>query len=291
MADNQGLPKLPELPKFPTQFTEQDAARLADLEQLASTQKQIYMSKFTPEAWAETSFPERAARGVGAILYNPPAWFRNITPWTEYGLTPEQADVYIRETEAEVQELQRVQRVAERAPTIKDYLTSLALSGLLSGEEAQLYELIPELNPRAPETQRLPLTEEERQWFIDYNESIAGKSAEEIAQLYTGGFPVPEDIEDWMKSINIYPASEISPTQVLSAIAFSKDISEIGKYLELAYPPQVENIDKAFQDTITENVNAELEAEGVTPSGNLVDDMKAAQQAALYYYYWYSRSK
>jgi len=279
--NNQGLPKLPETPKFPTQFTEQDAARLEDLGKLAAAQKDIYMSRFTPEVWGQTPFPERAARGVAALLYNPPQWFRNVTPWTEYGLTPEQADVYIRETETEIRELERVKQVSERAPTIKDYITSLALQGLLSGEEAQLYKFIPELSPRSPETLRLPLTDEERQWFIEYNTEIAGKSIEEVAQLYTGGFPAPEDIEDWMKSISVYPASQISPTQILSAVALSQDIDEIGRYLELAYPPQVENPEQAFQDVINENVNAELGEAGVTPSGDLVSDIEAAQQARL----------
>lgn len=257
-----------KVPKFPALFTETDLARMQDLERLAAEQQKAYRGFVD---WERKPAIVRGARRVAEVAYAPPKWLRAITPWQEFGVTPEQADIYIRETEEELVELKRRQAVAERAPTVADYIVALAAAGLLTGEEAQLYELIPELNPYLSDS--LNLTEEERVWFTDYAKLLSGKSPEEIYDLYReGGFPAPKTVEEL---IDLVKVTIPEPRQALTSISLSRNLEDITAYLQEAYAPQVEE----GLDVPLENIKSELRSLGLTPTGDVKKDIEALEKA------------
>lgn len=257
-----------EFPKFPSAFTEEDLERMRELERLATEQRRAYKG-LVP--WRKKPTIERGIRRVAEKAYAPPKWLREITPWEEMGFTPEQADIYIRETEEELLELKRRQTVAGRLPSITDYITALAMERLLTGEEAQLYELIPELNPSAPE--RLNLSEEEREWFLEYSKSLVGRSREDILNIYAeGGFPAPKTIAELMELVETtFPHD---PRQVYATIEFLKDSEEVEKAIRDMYPSQVDR-----EISPADSINAELERLGLTPTGDVKKDIEALEKA------------
>lgn len=281
MADRTEFPTLPGLPKFPTTFTDDDTARLQDLTNESEKLREIYQSQFAPGVYEKKSAAEKAIRRIGEFLYVP-GWFgdraeaawRRFTPWLETGVTDVQAEQIIRETQRELSELQRQQTVVQRTSDIVNYLNAMAYGGYLTGDEAQLYELVPELNPSSTTADRLDVTDEERQWFIDYTKQIAGKTPEEIEQIYVQGFAAPESWEDMLGAFKTIYGETISPEQILSTIAFSKDIEEITSALNQAFPPEEE---KSFEDVQEDDVKAQLAFLGAEASGDWAKDAQTLE--------------
>ena len=257
-----------KFPRFPSPFVEEDLERMEELERLSVEQRSAYKG-LVP--WKKKPIVERTARRVAEKVYAPPKGFRAVTPWEERGFTPEQADIYIRETEEELTELKRRQTVTKRLPPITDYITALAMGGFLTGEEAQLYELIPELNPSSPG--RLNISEEERDWFLEYSKSLSGKSEEDILNVYAeGGFPAPKTVSELMNLVQTtFPHD---PRQVFATVEFLKDSEEVEKAIRDMYPSQVEG-----EVSPADNINTELENLGLIPTGDIKKDIEALEKA------------
>ena len=154
-------------PEFPQLFSEKEEDRLTKLREEEKKIAEAYKSSYTPTAWDSKSWFERGIRRLGESGYIP-EWigreqarkFEAWTPFVETGFTPEMADRIRSYTTEQIQELERKQKIADRLPSIRNYMEALAFAGLLTGESAQLYQLIDELNPQSENS--LKLTEEER---------------------------------------------------------------------------------------------------------------------------------
>lgn len=263
-----------KFPEFPELYNEEDEKHKQELERLAEEQQKIWKTQFAPEVWEKTPFIEKAAREIAGFTYDPPKLIRGWTPWEEFGFTPEQADEYIRETESELGELRRREQVALQVPAIRDYLTAMAVAGLLTGDEAQLYELIPQLNPNAPELERLDVNEAEREYFVGLNKLLAGKTKEEIDRIYLQeGFPMPKTWDEFMELIDpLIP--KIEPRFIMSTVAFSKDVQEIGLALQQAYPPQAGEEESLYQ----KNIDDEFRKQGLVPTGDIKKDVETLEE-------------
>lgn len=282
MADNQNQGQISvNFPTFPTLFGEKEQARLTELKKQETQIHEAYKAHFSPQAWSEESLASKAMRNVAAAGYLP-EWagysvaslIENLTPWTETGFTPEQADRLKGDVEQEIQELVRQQTIATRAPIIQEYMELLAYLGQLSGEEAQLYDFIPELNPN--EQGSLKLTDDERQWFVDYNKFLSGKTAGELETLNvpypaTGG----ESYQDLLNRFNVI-APSISPEYIMSTVAFSQDLEKIQEALTMAFPP---NGSASFDDVARDRIWKEMRDRGLGDqiSGDIVEDLKVLE--------------
>lgn len=263
-----------EFPKFPVQFTEQDQERIETLTEQKKEMERIYFAHFAPQAWEAKPFISRAVRGIAAEAIPQPSWLRGITPWLEKGFTPEQFDVFRGEVESEFQELQRLQLVSERVSKIKDHLALLALMDKLTGSKEQLYELIPELD----DPDLLPLRDIEREWIEDFYQHISSASREDIEAYYEG-----RELTDAELRENIALFSDkgiLSPSQVLSTVAFSKDIGEITGALQTAYPPTTIDGEATFESIKASDLWDEMERLGLVPSRDMErveEDVKALE--------------
>jgi len=269
--------KFPELPEFPTSFGEEELKRMQYLEDVTKKFQKVYGVHYTPQAWREKSWIEKELRKWAEAAYPSSKWFREITPWVETGFTPEQARTFQREAETEWYELKRKKKVVERLPEIKEYLLALAYAGLLTGEEAQLYELIPELHPRAPMLERLELDEAEREWFLEYAKTLA-KTPKDVLPFTT--FPSPETVEEMLNRIRTITPT-IDPRFILSSVAFSTDLVEIQTALQEAYPPRVKDVIESVKESQWEKIRNELIEKGMRPTGDVKEDVKLLSQAAM----------
>lgn len=276
VSENRNVFTLPSMPDFPTLYTEKDAQRLQDLNTLAAQQQAIYQGSYTPEQWANTPSIQRHAQDIASGIYELPV-IGQFLPGANLGLTPEQLDINIQQTEQEIQELLRKQRVVERMPTIRDYMAAYAIQGLLSGEEARLYELIPELDPHSTSINRLDLSDEEREWILAYNEALAGGTMEDIMKLYDG-FPPSVSFDQMVADLTTSNPS-IDPAYIMSVAALMRDTDAIREVLRVAYPPQVADEEEGFSNTIWETVQAELQnTYGVDSTGTLEGDLRKLQE-------------
>ena len=267
---------LPSMPDFPTLYTEKDAQRLQDLNTLAAQQQQIYKGSYTPEQWANKPFIQQQAQEIASGIYDIPI-IGQFLPGANLGLTPEQLDINIQQTEGEIQELLRKQRVVERMPTIRDYIAAYAIQGLLSGEEARLYELIPELDPSSTSINRLDLSDEEREWILAYNEALSGGTMEDIMKLYDG-FPPSVSFDQMVADLTTSNPA-IDPAYIMSVAALMRDNDAIREVLRAAYPPQVADEEAGFSNTIWESVQTELKTTyGVDSTGTLEGDLRKLQE-------------
>jgi len=276
VSENKNVFTLPSMPDFPTLYTEKDAQRLQDLNTLAAQQQQIYKGSYTPEQWANKPFIQQQAQEIASGIYDIPI-IGQFLPGANLGLTPEQLDINIQQTEGEIQELLRKQRVVERMPTIRDYMAAYAIQGLLSGEEARLYELIPELDPHSTSINRLDLSDEEREWILAYNEALSGGTMEDIMKLYDG-FPPSVSFDQMVADLTTSNPS-IDPAYIMSVAALMRDNDAIREVLRAAYPPQVADEEAGFSNTIWESVQTELKTTyGVDSTGTLEGDLRKLQE-------------
>jgi len=273
MADNKE-----PIAKFPDLYSEADIERRKQLKKEVEALHEAYGTHFAPEAWEAKPAWERGLRRVGEVAYLP-EWFgterartlERFTPWLEVGFTPEMADRMKAQTESELRELQRREQIAKNLPRIKEHMEALSLLGKLTGEEAQLYELIPDLNPGRADS--LNLTDDERQWFLDYATKLAKEGIPEGAP-----FPSPETLEELMAQFNII-APSVDPRFIMSTVAFSKNVEQLGTALQQAYPPK--DIDVSPEQLAQDKIWKELWERGILPTGNIEDDIKLLEEVMM----------
>jgi len=225
------MPDPTVLPKFPTQFGESETKRMQELEKKRKEYSDIYLRRHTPEQWGKMGLPEKAIRETTEQFA--PSLFgltdlimENVTPesWgIDLGLTPEEVVANRLELEEEYQEMVRKQKVVTLLPDIMDAVQYLAVVGHPIVDTTELGSRFKVIG--------LYFNDEETEWVTNFAQSIAQKSPKEIIE---GGFDVSDiDLWDWLAANQ----DELSPNQIMSTVAFSKDIPEIAEALQLAYPP------------------------------------------------------
>jgi len=275
MANGEAPKESPfKLPSFPVQFSDIDKARVTELDEKRKELENIYLGHYTPEAWGAKPLIERGARRVAESVIPFDKTFRDITPWEEQGFTPQQFDEYRGEIESEYQGLLRNQLVLDRVSHIKEHLLALALGGKLTGSIEQLYDLIPELKSPGD----LPLRDVEREWIETYATSLAGKSRDEILDIYdtSGGELSPEEVMENIKLVS--PNERIDPRFLSATVSFSKDLEEVTSALQEAYPPEVEEVDVSPEDKAANSIWEEMKERGLVPSGDLEADVKVLEK-------------
>lgn len=242
MADTS----LPTLPKFPTVFGEEEEKRLQEVEKQKTQMEEVYKTKFTPEAWAGMSKAEVGLRrGLAGTVFAPSL---TLAPWEwgfDYGLTPEEAQERLVETQSEYEELLRMQRVVTLLPSIQNSLRALALTPdklVTTREDMNKYFKLGELG----------FTDEEQNYLVAFAQSLIHQSPEDIISGQIWGLnPItPEEIAQLADE---EARSKITPSQLLSTVAFSESMSDIQDALQNAYPPEAgtltgEELDEAYAE-------------------------------------------
>lgn len=223
--------EIPGLPAFPTTWSEEEEKRLKGLEEQKTHMEELFQTKFSPEAWAKVSAPERIFRGwLAETAFQQP--IKAISPWKwgfDYGVTPEQARIKQIEVEAEYQELLRMQRVISTLPMIQKTLRALALSKQLkvtTKEELDKYFKLGQIG----------FTEEETSYVVEFARSLLQSTPEQLASGEDLGLhPITAD-----EIATLFGGTQpiLHPNQLLSTVAFSKDIDQIQSALQMAYPPK-----------------------------------------------------
>lgn len=221
-------------PTFPTQFSEEEQKRLTEIEEQKKKMLEVYQTKFAPAAWAEVSLPEKGLRNLL------PSWLSGVvgaaTPWEwgwDFGFTPEQAQDELFKLEEEFKELTRQKKVTRLLADIQTDLMVAALSGSPITDISQLLSNFPEL--------RTDFTEDELSYITALAQNLLHATPEQILSGKIFAYDparIPLTAEDIDKFAKESP--EIAPRFILSTVAFSKDLNEIGTALQQAYPPRVE---------------------------------------------------
>jgi len=261
-------PILPILPEFPTQWGEGEQERLKTLKEQKTQMEELYKTKFAPEAWEATPFPERLFRGMlPGTVFEP--IISKLTPWQwgfDYGVTPEQARERMQKAEDEYSELLRMQRVVTILPSIQNTLRALALANatiITTREELDKYFKL----------SRLGFTEEEQAYVVTFAQDLLGMSKEDL----TSGEPLglqpitPGEIDALISGE--HPI--LQPGQIMSTVAFSKDIDEITQTLRQAYPPVGGELDvaKGTENILQEILNAIRDLGVDVPEGASIPEM------------------
>jgi len=269
------------LPPFPTTWGEEEQSRLDVLEKQKAQMEQIYAQKFTPEAWAKVPAIERVVRGFvsGTAFERPIALF---TPWRwgyDYGLTPEIAADRLIGVETEYKELLRKQTVLDQLPFIEKSLEYLALLGTPVTDSTELKQRFQELNTN--------FNEDELAWVASYAQRLAQMSREDILKKVSTGLPTTDKtIEEWLS----YAPTKISPTQLLSSVAFSQNNEEIARALQAAYPPataslttdeQMQQRIKDLQDLLASLGAPQVEGESMEAALQRANDMLAGNRTIM----------
>ena len=269
------------LPPFPTTWGKEEQSRLDVLEKQKAQMEQIYAQKFTPEAWAKVPAIERVVRGFvsGTAFERPIALF---TPWRwgyDYGLTPEIAADRLIGVETEYKELLRKQTVLDQLPFIEKSLEYLALLGTPVTDSTELKQRFQELNTN--------FNEDELAWVASYAQRLAQMSREDILKKVSTGPPITDKtIEEWLS----YAPTKISPTQLLSSVAFSQNNEEIARALQAAYPPataslttdeQMQQRIKDLQDLLASLGAPQVEGESMEAALQRANDMLAGNRTIM----------
>jgi hypothetical protein len=266
MVMENSTPKTPKtanimagFPAFPTVYTEKDTQLLANLQTQAKQQQEIYTQNFTPQAWANKSAIERSGMD---FVSGAPSILTNLLPTGSLGMTPQEADYTIQQTESQISEILRKQRLSTRLPDIVDFMALSAMSGTLTGEEANLYDLIPELNPSYSGVNKLELNDAERKWFTDYATALgqakASGDTQALMDLYDN-FQTRLTYDQSMADVQA-DMPTVDPLYILSTVALSRDAERIKEALKLAYPPKVADEEAGFEDYLWESVKTQLAA-------------------------------
>lgn len=221
---------LTKLPEFPTPWGEEEEKRLSQLQQQKTRMEELWKTKFSPDAWSRTSPPEKAIRNIMAgQVFEPIA--RAVSPWQwgfDYGVIPGDFREQMFETEAQYQEMIRMQRVVSVLPSILNTLRALALTNatiVTTKEELDKYFKLTKIG----------FTDEETAYVVDFARNILRTNLEELASGESLGLKqiTAEELESLIGGTR----PVLSPTQVLSTVAFSSDLAQIQQALQLAYPP------------------------------------------------------
>jgi len=213
-----------QFPEFPTLYTESDRQRLANLRQQAQEMKDIYHQNYTQEAWSQKSWLERAARRVGYAATAP----MEVLPGIDRPLiTPEEIEKQRLALKEEIDELTRREYVIDRLPGILDDMRALALMGSPITDTT-------ELNQRFKDISQW-FTPEEEGFLVRYGQALSKATPEEIAsgEFWQGELPVtPVDYSEYLQR------KYMSPEQLMTSVAFSKDTERIAETLKMAFPPE-----------------------------------------------------
>ena len=214
MPDKEILSNLPELP---TEFTEEDARILKDLQEQQEELRKAYDPKLTREGWDRMSPLERGARHAVAPLDRVPLIGGLVPP-----LTIDRMREAREEVEAEIAELTRRQYVVDRYPEIKQELINRALTGqpILTPQD---------LNARFKDLQEM-FTTEERDAVANLAYAISKAPFESLIE----GSYMDDPGFDYRQ---FFQLNQLDPNHILSTVAFNKDTEEIRKALNASYPP------------------------------------------------------
>ena len=219
------------LPTFPTTYGGKEQKRLEELQKQKTEMEQVYQQKFAPGAWAKAPVIEKAARGFVANLpwiTKPLGWITPTSWGFDYGVTPEQAQRQMADMEIEYKELVRREKVTRVLPELEFNMIVAALSGQPLMTMAEIL----------PEGFRGDFTEDEKAYLVGLGERLVHASPEDIMSGAVLGFQPSGKLADYADIYKMMP--ELTPQQIMSTVAFSKNIDQIGQALQMAYPPQVE---------------------------------------------------
>lgn len=275
MPSNQ---KTVQFPKFPSLWTEADVERKDFLKTVRKKQEEAYMQHYTPEAWSRKSWFDRKARQYLASTWmtlNPKEeWSIGHQELATTGLTPAHADRIGRVTEREYRELERRQEISEAMPHILKGILLNVQAGRLTSSVALLRAMFPELDPDSGKY--LNLTEEERGYFENFLGAAVGKTPEEMETLYQDAvdpsLPGLTGLEDITLRV-----PGISPTQLLSSVALSKNAEEIQQALQAAYPPQEA---QTFDEQLQSELEQALEEYGLKSMADQREDTERLEAAS-----------
>ena len=258
-----------EFPRFPTEFTEDEAERLNQLEQQKSQMEQIYQQKFSEQAWAKVPAPEKFLRNLL------PTWTRPLVqalPGTaetwDWGYTPEQFRHEQQKVFEEYKELAREEKVTRLLPTI---LGSMELA-YLSGEPiTSPSEFVAKVFPSEISQD---FTEEEKQFITSYGYAMLRASKEDIlsGKLLSEFFEQPVEpltMTDWTEYFK--EQGYVDPRTIHTSVAFTKDLEQIQNVLRTAYAPQTTGMTEEEYDTLLQERESFYrqwaESAGLRPKG------------------------
>ncbi len=218
--------------KFPTLFGQKEQDRLKAVEQQNKEMVKLWQGEFSPQAWANTGVPEKAIRGAvepGSFLNNivriaPPSW------GFDWGTTPRTFIPQFEQNQAEYQDLLHRQQVTTLVPAIQDTLRLLAMDKtLFPTDKAALDEFFG--------LTKAGFTDEEIGWVAGYAQKVANTPIEQLISGETLGVQ-PITAEELINLGKYVEEQQISPSLILSTVAFSKNQEDINNALREAYPPQ-----------------------------------------------------
>ncbi len=210
-------------PSFPSVFGEKEASRIKELETQRATMQQVWNQKFTPQAWSNMNPVEQKLRQT-PIVNKLISWFTPHSAGWDYGFTPQQAQQQMEDVEFEYKELARRQKVNTILPDIMNNMVAAALAGtpLKTPSEIIPSGLMDDFN------------EADKTYLVQFGERLAKSTPEQILSgELTGVLPSTEPanyLDIYMKN------TSVSPSLILSTIAFSKNQEEIASALKAAYP-------------------------------------------------------
>lgn len=230
-----------DFPSFPTLFTDKDKARLTDLAKQKASMEKIYSQKFNQQSWSKLNPIEKLVRNTSAALGLSGA-AKTISPesWgVDFGLIPDQAKQKLNEVTTEYLNLSRAKKVTELLPSIEQNMLRAAYSGkpLLT-----IGEILP------GELQN-DFTDADRSYLLGLADRLAKATPEEIKSGSILNVKATDETNTYADQYASMP--QITPEQVMSSVAFSKDVGEISSTLEKAFPAKFS--DNIKGDDVTES--------------------------------------
>ncbi len=212
-----------KIPEFPKVFTEEDEQLLAQVTAEKEKMQEAYGAHFAPDAWAQKSPVEKAARHIIQPLADfIPAIGRRLPPFTKGAAAPRRYEL-----EEEYNRLDRLRLAQERAPEILDELYTLAMMGQPVLDDGRLRSMYQELSW---------FPEDWVSYIMQYNDALAKATPQQLRDGTFWDSTSPQSTVDYMEYFQTQMKT-ISPTQVMSSVAFSQDAEEIRTALISAYPP------------------------------------------------------
>ncbi len=222
-----------EFPKFPTLFTEQDRARLTELNKQKSALSEAYNQKFSADAWQASSAVERGIRRVSLPFMSNVADFfstEGTQPGLEFALTPEQFNTKSSEFIQEFTELARKEKVTRLLPEIQTDILMLAFQGKPISSIEELTTLFPVLNN--------DFTDQEIGYLSRVTEAILNSSPEDIlsGKVFSHSpLQLPASEADLQAMLL---EGTHNPNDVFASIGFSKSVEDVSAALRAVFESQ-----------------------------------------------------
>ena len=257
-------------PSFPSKYTEKDTELLTKLKEQKTSFNKLYQQRYTPQAWEELpdwqTTPLETLRNITTKA--PASFIWDIAP--DVFLTLKLAREKSLSLDREIFELERRQRVTNRLPFIQAELVYNKLIGNPITDPKDLKNVFADLS--------IDFTKEEQLWLTAFAHGVA---LSEPGSLLAGegfiGSGTPMEIsdsaiQDWYRQ-NL---PEAKPEQIMSSVAFSKDVNQIGQYLQAAYPPQTGDptTDTELLKALTDYYKRMAVKQGIVPlEGESIEDL------------------